>query len=157
MLWTDPPRVPIRLWQCMLVFVQFQTGLSLMQSVVFHPRATISCIPCLKTWFPEYLSGCFMAAVISWQYPYAGAGGLGFYLSDIEEIVQCDGLGKVMAVHVVLPDWNLTLDDGGMFPRLLLNCLLFHFVQLIFFSFFLLLLALSPFSITLCLKSALGQ
>lgn len=33
-----------------------------------------------------------------------GAGGLGFYLSNIVAIVQSDGLGKEMAVHTALPE-----------------------------------------------------
>lgn len=44
-----------------------------------------------------------MVAVISRQYPYAGAGSLGFYLSNIVAVAQCDGLGKVIVVHIKLP------------------------------------------------------
>ena len=106
----------------------------------FHPRATNSFTPCSKTWvwFPDYLSGCFMVAVISWQYPYAGAGGLGFYLPDIVAIVQCDGLGKVMAIHMELPKWNPTLDDWENVPTSLVKLSLSaHSFCAIVFSFFL--------------------
>lgn len=134
----------LRLLFCMQsVCVHVHICFSLILSVLAFQRATNFSMPCSKTWawFPDYLSGCFIVAVISWQYPYVGAGGLGFYLPYIVAIVQCDGLGKVMAMHIQLPKRNLTLDDGGMFPRLLLNCLLFHFVQ--FTSFFCSCLSLS--------------
>lgn len=64
--------------------------------VCFHMRKSVFSIQCFtpelhilpslvqklkRDWFPDYLSGCFMVEVISWQYPYAGAGGLGFLSS----------------------------------------------------------------------------
>lgn len=46
---------------------------------------------------------------------------MGFYLPDIVAIVQCDGLGKVMAFHIVLPRRNPTLDDSDNVPTSLVK------------------------------------